>query len=75
MDCIGYTCFIILGIVFVTEWSPKDLGAWWIELNLPEAKFQELQLKFTTQLNYGWFRLKCYAMFQDLSRRSIETGF
>ena len=32
-------------------------------------------LKFETQLKYGWFHLKLYSMFQDLSRRSIETGF
>ena len=26
-------------------------------------------------LKYGWFHLKLYSMSQDLSRRSIETGF
>ena len=33
----------------------------------PEAEFKEFK--------YGWFQLKLYSMFQDLSRRSTETGF
>ena len=43
----------------------------------PEAKFKEFerQLKFKLWLNYGWFHLKLYSMLQDLSRRSIKTGF
>ena len=43
----------------------------------PEAEFKEFdrRLKFETRLKYGWFHLKLYSMFQDLSRRSIETGF
>ena len=36
-----------------------------------EAEFKE----FKPRLKYGWFHLKLYSMFQDLSRRSIETGF
>ena len=40
-----------------------------------EFKEFEPQLKFKTRLKYGWFDLKLYSMFQDLSRRSIETGF
>ena len=45
--------------------------------NGPEAEFKEFEprLKFKPQLKYGWFHLKLYSMFQDLSRRSIETGF
>ena len=35
----------------------------------PETKFKE----YKPQLKYGWFHL--YSMFQDLSRRSTETGF
>ena len=27
------------------------------------------------RLKHGWFHLKLCSMFQDLSRRSIETGF
>ena len=38
---------------------------------LPEAEFKE----FEPRLNYGWFQLKLYLIIQDLSRRSIETGF
>ena len=33
------------------------------------------RLEFKPQLKYGWFHLKFYSIFQDLSRRSIETGF
>ena len=35
----------------------------------------ETRLKFEKRLKYGWFHLKSYALLQDLSRRSIETGF
>jgi len=42
-----------------------------------EAEFKEFdsRLKFKTWLKYGWFHVKLYSMFQDLNRRSIETGF
>ena len=42
-----------------------------------EAEFKEFEprFKFKPQLRYGWFHLKPYQIFQDLSRRSIETGF
>ena len=42
-----------------------------------EAEFKEFEprLKFETRLKNGWFPLKLYSMFQDLSRRLIETGF
>ena len=44
---------------------------------LPKAEFKEFvpRLKFKPRLKYGWFQLKLYWIFQDLSRRSIETGF
>ena len=43
----------------------------------PEAKFKEFEpkLKFETWIKYGWFHLKMYSIFQDLSQGSIETGF
>ena len=43
----------------------------------PEAEFKEFRprLKFKLRLKYGWFHLELYSIFQDLSRRSIETGF
>ena len=43
----------------------------------PEAEFKEFEprFKFKPQLKYDWFHLKLYQIFQDLSRRSIETGF
>ena len=36
-----------------------------------ETEFKQ----FEPRLKYGWFHLKLYLIFQDLSRRSIETGF
>ena len=43
----------------------------------PKAEFKEFEprLKFRPWQKYGWFHLKSYSIFQDLSRRSIETGF
>ena len=48
-----------------------------VYLDNPEAEFKEFELrpKFKPWLKYGWFHLNLYSMFQDLSRRSIETGF
>jgi len=42
-----------------------------------EAEFKEFERrpKFKPRLKYGWFHLKLYSMFQNLRRRSIETGF
>ena len=37
----------------------------------PDAEFKE----FEPRLKYGWFHLKSYLLFQDLSQRSTETGF
>ena len=36
-----------------------------------EAEFKEFEprLKFEMQLKFGWFHLKLYSMFQDLSWR------
>ena len=44
---------------------------------LKDAEFKEFEsrLKFKPRLKYGWFHLKLYSIFQDLYRRSIETGF
>jgi len=37
----------------------------------PVAEFKEFELrfKFKPRFKYGWFHLKLYQMFQDLSRR------
>ena len=42
-----------------------------------ETEFKEFKrrLKFKPPIKYGLFLLKLYSMFQDLSRRLIETGF
>ena len=42
-----------------------------LNITSTEAEFKE----FEPRLKYSWFHLKLYSMFQDLSRRSIETGF
>jgi len=46
-------------------------------LKEPVAEFKEFErrFKFKPRLKYGWFHLKLYQMFQDLSRRLIKTGF
>ena len=36
-----------------------------------DAEFKE----FEPRLKFGWYQLKLYSIFQDLSQRSIETGF
>ena len=60
----------------------QDLGATKNSLSnfLPfqsKAKFKEFdpRFKFKSRLKYGWFHLNLYSIFQDLSRRSIKTGF
>ena len=44
---------------------------------MPEAEFKEFEprLKFKLRVKYGWSHLKLHLIFQDLSRRAIETGF
>ena len=39
----------------------------------PVAEFKEFErrFKFKPRLEYGWFHLKLYQMFQDFSRRLI----
>ena len=59
----------VKGIYFCfAQFKTKDI--------YPEAELKfEPRLKFETRLKYGWFHLNLYSMFQDLSRRSIETVF
>ena len=40
----------------------------------PKTEFKEFEplIKFKPLLEYDWFHLKSYSMFQDFSRRSIE---
>ena len=40
-----------------------------------EFKEFEPRLYFKPRLKYGWFHLKLYLIFQDLSQRSIENRF
>ena len=40
-------------------------------LKRSEAEFKE----FKPRLKYGWIYLKMYLIFQDLTLRSVETGF
>ena len=41
----------------------------------PVAEFKEFErrFKFKPRFKYGWFHLKLYQMFQDLSRRLIKN--
>jgi len=39
--------------------------------SVAEFKEFERRFKFKPRFKYGWFHLKLYQMFQDLSRRSI----
>ena len=41
----------------------------------PNLKNLSRGLNLSRRLINGWFHLKLYQMFQDLSRRSILTGF
>ena len=42
-----------------------------------KAEFKEFKpwFKFKPRLKFYWFHLSLYKIFQDLSRRSFETGF
>ena len=44
---------------------------------IPEVEFKEFErrFKFKPQLKYGCLHLNLYYFFQDLSQRSIKTGF
>ena len=52
---------------------------WYFKLN--DLKYQRFMpskaefKEFVPRLKYGWFHLKWYSTFQDLSRHPIETGF
>ena len=61
---------LVAPLVFILRTSMR-------KANLSEAEFKESEprFKFRTRLKYGWFHLNLYSMFQDLSRRLIETGF
>ena len=63
--------------LFNFNWVPCTNAFIEISLNRSEAEFKEFEprLKFKPPLKYGWFHLKLYSIFQDLSRRLIETGF
>ena len=45
----------------------------YISSTTSEAEFKEFErrFKFKPRFKYGWFHLKLYQMFQDLSRRLI----
>ena len=43
--------------------------------SVAEFKEFERRFKFKPRLKYGWFPLKLYQMFQDLSLRLIKPGF
>ena len=43
----------------------------WFTRPIAEFKEFERRFKFKPRFKYGWFHLKLYQMFQDLSRRLI----
>ena len=60
-----------------TEENDCNILFSYTSLLFPKADLKKFEprLKFKPRLKYGWFHLKLYSIFQDLSRRSIETGF
>ena len=42
---------------------------------MPNLKNLSRGWNFETRIEYGWFHLNLYSMFQDLIQRLIETGF
>ena len=52
-----------------------DICEWILFILRPNLKNLVRGLKFKPQLKYGWFYLKLYLIFQDLSLCLIETGF
>ena len=60
---------VILGSLVVISFPEAPYG--------PDAEFKEFKprLEFETRLKHGWFQLKLYSVFRDLSRFSIGTGF
>ena len=76
-----FVCFcihVIEHIYFENCWKfvNKIILSVIIKFKDTEAEFKEFEprLRFQLQLKYGRFHFKLYSMFQDLSRRSIETG-
>jgi len=67
-------CIQIMVLLFSKEWNlvfaTKSNCLVPISLQ-PEAEFKEFEprFKFKPRLTYGWFHLKLYQMFQNLSRR------
>ena len=63
-----YAIFVILSLIPFKLLISFISFILFISLNkLSEAEFKE----FEPRLNYGWFPVKLYLMFQDLSRRLI----
>ena len=62
-ELLARICGLVAPLKFFTqEWKSK-----------PVAEFKEFERRFKSKprLKYGWFHLKLYQMFQDLSRRLI----
>ena len=49
----------------------KEIKSVHIKYSVAEFKEFERRFKFKPRFKYGWFHLKLYQMFQDLSRRFI----
>ena len=72
----GFINFLLIDATDRSKIS-SDQKRFFIALSLyPLSFFANTPFKeFKTQLKYGRFHLKLYSMFQNLSWRSIETGF
>ena len=70
------TNLLISGIAWTTKYTISAVLPSQQNIQL-KSEFKEFEprLKFKPRLKYGWFHLKLYLIFQDLGRRSIETGF
>ena len=68
---------INIKLIFLFIFKMKKNQWQFLQVNSSEAEFKEFEPlhKFKRRLKYGLFHLKLYSMFQDLNRRSIETGF
>ena len=62
--------FISKTSFFIEGWKTDPLPlCGYFRGSVAEFKEFERRFKFKPRLKYGWFHLKLYQMFQDLSRR------
>ena len=64
-DDLSFLLFDLMSVFTMTK--PSSL----MKKSVAEFKEFERRFKFKPQFKYGWFHLKLYQMFHDLSRRLI----